>query len=73
MSPAHVVVPAPRICFVWQAVEKDMVKAKKYFEIAAAQGDSRAQLQLAMLEAEQQQNEQVAAVLHIRLAYKSSL
>ena len=41
------------------------MKAKKYFEVAAAQGDSRAQLQLAMLEAEQQQTEQVAAVSHL--------
>jgi TPR repeat protein len=44
---------------------KDLIKAKKYFEVAAAQGDSRAQLQLTMLEAELQQTEQIAAVFHI--------
>lgn len=42
-------------------VEKDLKEAKKFFEIAAAQGDSRSQLQLAMLAAEEQQEEQVAA------------
>ena len=56
----------PSVC---QAIEKDLVKAKKYFEAAAAQGDSRAQLQLAMLEAEQQQKEQVAAVIYMQGAF----